>query len=150
MTPLETSRPITRTKPRRNAAGTKTVTSGSVTAASPQSVRNKPVRKLEGKRADAWDRGPGSEGQEAVAQIRGVRGSPAPEAPISKRDRILALLSRREGATLAELTAATGWQPHSVRGFLAGTVKKKLGLPLVSSKAEGQLRRYRIEAKRGR
>jgi hypothetical protein len=45
---------------------------------------------------------------------------------------------------------ATNWQQHSVRGFLAGTVKKKLGLALVTSKAEGEARRYRIETRRGR
>ncbi len=45
---------------------------------------------------------------------------------------------------------ATDWQQHSVRGFLAGTVKKKLGFTLTSKKLEGELRRYRIETKRGR
>ena len=39
---------------------------------------------------------------------------------------------------------------HSVRGFLAGTVKKKLGFTLTSSKSEGELRRYKIDTKRGR
>ena len=45
---------------------------------------------------------------------------------------------------------ATDWQQHSVRGFLAGTVKKKLGFTIISSKSEGELRRYRIDTKRGR
>jgi len=45
---------------------------------------------------------------------------------------------------------ASGWQQHSVRGFLAGTVKKKLRFTLNSSKAVGELRRYRIDTKRGR
>ena len=45
---------------------------------------------------------------------------------------------------------ATAWQQHSVRGFLAGTVKKKLGLDLASSKAKDDVRRYRIVARRGR
>lgn len=69
---------------------------------------------------------------------------------ISKHDRILTLLTRREGATIPEMMEASGWQQHSVRGFLAGTVKKKLGFPLTSAKAEGELRRYRINTKRGR
>ena len=69
---------------------------------------------------------------------------------VTKHDRILTLLSRREGVTIPEMMAATDWQQHSVRGFLAGTVKRKLGFALTSSKTEGELRRYRIETKRGR
>jgi len=69
---------------------------------------------------------------------------------VTKHDRVLELLSQRQGATVPELMEATGWQQHSVRGFLAGTVKKKLGFPLISSKVEGELRRYRIDSKRGR
>ncbi|MBY0558537.1 DUF3489 domain-containing protein [Hyphomicrobium sp.] len=68
---------------------------------------------------------------------------------ITKHDRVLTLLTRREGATIPEMMEATDWQQHSVRGFLAGTVKKKLGFTLTSKKAEGELRRYRIETKRG-
>jgi hypothetical protein len=71
-------------------------------------------------------------------------------ARVTKHDRILTLLSRREGATIPEMMEGTGWQQHSVRGFLAGTVKKKLGFALTSSKTEGELRRYRIDSKRGR
>jgi hypothetical protein len=68
----------------------------------------------------------------------------------TKQDRILSLLKRRNGATILEMMQATGWQQHSVRGFLAGTVKKKLGLDLTSSKSDGELRRYRIVPHRGR
>ena len=71
-------------------------------------------------------------------------------ARVTKHDRVLSLLSQRTGATIPDMMEATGWQQHSVRGFLAGTVKKKLGFTLTSSKSEGELRRYRIETKRGR
>ena len=54
------------------------------------------------------------------------------------------LLSRPDGASTEELQQATGWQAHSVRGFMAGTVKKKLGLTLVSDKAADGPRLYRI------
>ena len=59
---------------------------------------------------------------------------------------IIELLRRKEGATLADLTKATGWQPHSVRGFLSAQVGKKLGLKLQSSKAEDGPRLYRIDS----
>ena len=62
----------------------------------------------------------------------------------TKQQTCLDLLSRQEGATIEELQAATGWQQHSVRGFLAGAVKKKLGLTLVSEKPDEEPRRYRI------
>lgn len=61
------------------------------------------------------------------------------------------LLKQADGTTIPEMMQATGWQQHSVRGFLAGTVKKQLGLALTSSKVEGEPRRYRIgTSRRGR
>lgn len=64
----------------------------------------------------------------------------------SKQDRVVAVLQRPKGATLKELVKVTGWQPHSVRGFLAGTVRKKLKLPLRSEVVEG-IRIYRAGTK---
>jgi hypothetical protein len=54
----------------------------------------------------------------------------------TKHDRILGLLRTKGGASIAAMSKVTGWQPHSVRGFLAGTVKKKLGLTLTSEKTK--------------
>jgi hypothetical protein len=62
----------------------------------------------------------------------------------SKHDQILALLRRKQGASLAEMQSATDWQAHSVRGFLSGTVKRRLRLKLLSSKAKNGERRYAI------
>lgn len=50
----------------------------------------------------------------------------------SKTDLVLGLLKRSGGATAEELMKATGWQPHSVRGFLSGTVRKKMGLNVLN------------------
>jgi hypothetical protein len=69
---------------------------------------------------------------------------------VTKQERVLTLLSQPKGASIEEMMQATDWQQHSVRGFLAGTVKKKLGFSLNSSKAAGSERRYRIETRRGR
>src|SRR5882757_10765334 len=61
----------------------------------------------------------------------------------SKQDHVLGLLRRPSGATIENITQATGWQSHSVRGFFAGVVRKKFGLTLKSEKADGE-RVYRI------
>jgi len=62
----------------------------------------------------------------------------------TKKDKVLRLLEQPKGATIPELMEATGWQGHSVRGFLAGTVKRKLGMALDSAPEEGRGRVYRI------
>ncbi len=83
-----------------------------------------------------------------------VAASPPPAtqrgAHQTKQEKVLVLLNRPDGATIVDLIEATRWQQHSVRGFLAGTVKKKLGLTLTSSAENGDPRRYRIVTRRGR
>ena len=61
----------------------------------------------------------------------------------SKQAQVLALLRGPNGATIATVMRSTGWQPHTVRGFLAAVVRKKLGLKLESNKTDGE-RVYRI------
>lgn len=62
----------------------------------------------------------------------------------SKQAQMIELLKRPDGATLNQLIEATGWQAHTVRGAMAGALKKKLGLNIESEKTDGQERKYRI------
>ena len=71
--------------------------------------------------------------------------SKSPARSATKHDRIIAMLRTSAGATIASLVTATEWQQHSVRGFLAGVIRKKLGLNLVSEKTD-KGRVYRIRA----
>jgi hypothetical protein len=68
----------------------------------------------------------------------------AAERKVSRQDLLLSLLRRRTGATIAEMSEATGWQAHSVRGALSGIIGKKLSLKVVSEKVADRGRVYRI------
>jgi hypothetical protein len=83
-----------------------------------------------------------------TAPDRAIAGS-GERVRMTKQEIVLTLLSQTAGVSIEEIMVATGWQQHSVRGFFAGTVKKKLGFNLVSNREGTEARRYRIEA-RGR
>jgi Protein of unknown function (DUF3489) len=80
-----------------------------------------------------------------VSRKRSASASPRPAAePDTKHARVIAMLRKPAGATIAAIMAVTDWQQHSVRGFLAGVVRKKLSLNLVSEQTD-KGRVYRIK-----
>jgi Protein of unknown function (DUF3489) len=80
-----------------------------------------------------------------VSRKRPAPASSRPAAgPETKHARVIAMLRKPAGATIAAIMATTSWQQHSVRGFLAGVVRKKLGLNLVSDQTD-KGRIYRIK-----
>jgi len=78
-----------------------------------------------------------------------TKTDPAPKARTpregTKQATLIAMLRAETGATVEEIMAATGWQSHTVRGAMAGALKKKLGLEVASEKVEGRGRVYRVE-----
>lgn len=74
--------------------------------------------------------------------------APAPKVPViregTKQATLIAMLRTRDGATIEEIMAATGWLSHTIRGAMAGALKKKLGLEVSSEKNEARGRVYRI------
>jgi hypothetical protein len=87
---------------------------------------------------------PKRRGRPRKAAPTGADAAPAPQARDgSKQAQLIAMLRRPEGATIAQIVEATGWQSHTVRGAFAGALKKKLGLEVTSEKVEGT-RVYRL------
>lgn len=90
-----------------------------------------------------------TQGRSRAKNTSSVKAEPrkpdAPQAParVTKQEQVLTLLNRHGGASVEEIMQATQWQQHSVRGFLAGTVRKKLGFTLTSSKEPGVDARHR-------
>ena len=80
------------------------------------------------------------------AAAPGVSDPSTPAERSTKSSTVLALLRDTSGATIADLMAATGWQAHSIRGFISGTVSKRLGHSVRSVKTAGNERRYHVEA----
>src|ERR1700730_8775740 len=121
--------------PKKGSAQSKTASRRKVT--SPAANAKKPTRSVESK-------------AERVAAKTPLKADEPRAERVTKQERVLTLLSQSEGTSIEEMMQATGWQQHSVRGFLAGTVKKKLGFSLTSLKPNGGVRRYRIETRRAR
>ena len=83
----------------------------------------------------------GNRGKKATTQAK-----PATARDGSKKGQVLELLKQKGGATLEAIMKATGWQAHTVRGFVSGTLGKKMGLQVVSAKGENGERTYTLEA----
>ena len=92
-------------------------------------------------------RAPAATAPKAAKKPKAPTKPPAAARRGTKTAKILALLRRPAGASLPELRKATGWQPHSVRGFLSGAVKKKMGLHIDSVARDDGERAYRLASK---
>ena len=88
---------------------------------------------------------PAKKAPKTAKKAKGTKTAPGARGG-SKTAIVLELLKRPDGATAKELIKATGWQPHSVRGFISGTLRKKMGLDVTSVKAEDGERSYSVKA----
>ena len=85
--------------------------------------------------------------KQAKEKVTGKKAAKAPAAEGrdgSKKSIVLGLLRRKDGATMAEIAKATGWQNHSIRGFISGAIGKKMGLTVESAKRDDGVRVYTI------
>jgi len=87
---------------------------------------------------------PAKKGAKAPKKAKSAKAEGVREG--SKTEKVLDLLKRSGGATLAEIMKATDWQAHSVRGFISGTLGKKMGLAVTSTKGEDGERTYSVKA----
>ncbi|HTX35413.1 MAG TPA: DUF3489 domain-containing protein [Bryobacteraceae bacterium] len=111
----------------------------------PAADKSTPSRKKAATSAHQGRQG-ASKTAKATKTTRAKKNAPKAAVPreFSKKSVVLDLLRRKGGATLAEIMTATGWQAHSVRGFISGTVGKRIGLAVESFKNGTDQRAYRI------
>jgi hypothetical protein len=83
-------------------------------------------------------------GRKKAAPASADTAAPRKSRDGTKQAQVIAMLRRPEGATIAQIAETTDWRPHTVRGFFAGALKKKLGLEVTSEKGESGERTYRL------
>ena len=105
----------------------------------PRKPRVAPSKPKSGKKTTSAEKG-----AKAPKKAKSTKAEGAREG--SKTAKVLDLLKRPGGATLKEIMKATGWQPHSVRGFISGTFGKKMNLEVKSTKREDGERSYSVKA----
>ena len=120
-------------------AGGKTPKANEKARVAPRRANVAPAKAKAASKATPAKKAPKGRTKPEAAKSKGARDG-------SKTARILDLLKRPGGATSKQLMKATGWLPHSVRGFLSGTVGKKMGLTVISTKSDDGERTYCVEA----
>lgn len=119
---------------------TKTTNRARATAAVPTRTAKPVSRPAEG---EAKTQNRNKTDARAAKAARAITEVSAAPRQGSKIDTLIGLMKSKSGAAIDDLARATGWQAHSVRGAISGTLKKKLGLKVLSERADG-VRRYRI------
>ena len=112
-------------------------------------VESEPASKV----VDAKVKAPAPKARKSRTRAQGTGPIQAGEQPKgvtpgTKMAQLIEMLGRKNGVTIEEIAAATGWQTHSVRGAISGAVKKKLGLAVASQRIEGRGRVYWLDAAR--
>jgi len=105
--------------------------------------KNAPQAKQGAKKASPKAKAARPAKQAKAPSKKAAKEAAVPRA-FSKKAIILDLLRRKQGATMAEIAKATDWQNHSIRGFVSGTLMKKMDLPVESFKNEAGERTYRL------
>ena len=128
------------------AAGNAAVTpQGGTVAPAPDKATTKASQKKGAPKSARGGKPAATKTTPATKPVKPAAKASQPEAREgSKKSIILGLLRRKDGATLAEIVEATDWQNHSIRGFISGTLGKRMGLPVESSKNTAGERVYRL------
>jgi Protein of unknown function (DUF3489) len=98
---------------------------------------NAKAKSRQSKRSSTRPRAKSRDASRSKKQGQAAKGS-------TKQDLVIQMLGRQSGVSIEQIVAKTDWQPHSVRGFFSGVVRKKLGLPLASEVGKDGVRRYHI------
>jgi hypothetical protein len=138
---VATEAPAAKKEATKPAAPTAKPKAAKKAAAAVQTAKGTPVKGKAGKQATPAT--PAPKGKKAAKQSKGAEAPKAARTG-SKSEEVIAMLKRKNGATMAEIMAHTGWQKHTTRGWVSGFLGKKMGIAVESFKSDQGERTYRI------